>query len=83
MGDRLGSCHHPKCNLHVAFGRLACPSHWFALPRPLQRLIYSAWDDRISGLDEGAHEHWKAEAVRWWMGGVWTDKPFVPAPSEP
>jgi len=55
-------CRANGCRERIPLGRLMCRTHWFALPRPLQRAINVTW--RNVRRDREAYEDNVREAVR-------------------
>ena len=47
-------CPGPDCDKQVPPDMLACPRHWYQVPRPLRSAVYRAWDD---GAGAGSPEH--------------------------
>lgn len=47
-------CPAPRCTKRVGTERLTCPSHWYAIPKPLRSAIWRAWD---GGAGAGTPEH--------------------------
>ena len=68
------ACHHPSCEMPVPPRLLACPPHWYQLPRQIRAEIWRTYrpgqerDKRPSQayLDavRAARECWTAEGVR-------------------
>ena len=47
-------CPGPKCAADVEPGMLACPRHWYQVPKPIRRAVWRAWD---YGAGAGSAEH--------------------------
>jgi hypothetical protein len=62
-------CPVAGCDQPVAYGEIACPSHWSLLPTSLRDLITMA--RRLSRTVPGDYGHWKTEAFRFWSTGEW------------
>jgi hypothetical protein len=37
------TCHHPNCKKEVRPEKLACPHHWFQLPKRLQKAVWATY----------------------------------------
>lgn len=61
-------CAHPICQLEIPAGRLACRSHWFALPTTLRARIWATYQGRHDDAPATLQAHQAAvlEAGRVW-----------------
>jgi hypothetical protein len=50
-------CPSPGCAVDVPDDQLACHTHWYSLPKPMQRAVWAAWD---GGHGAGSIAHTKA-----------------------
>lgn len=60
------TCPSPGCSVQVEQIRLACPQHWYALPKPLRDRVWSTY--RARTRDPEAHTAAVAEAVLFYRG---------------
>lgn len=57
-------CPAPSCPEVVADEYLACPAHWYLLPRQLRHRVWTAW--RIHGPGSWEHSDAVAAAIDYW-----------------
>lgn len=55
-------CPHGQCNKSVYSARLACPPHWYMLPKDMRTEVWTAYR---SG-DLGRHRRAVAAAMAWY-----------------
>lgn len=49
--DTTHECPAPSCTARVPYERLACPTHWFSLAKPLRDALWRAYNDHGPGSE--------------------------------
>jgi hypothetical protein len=65
-------CHHPRCRVAVPPKMLACPPHWFMLPRHLRAAIWREYQpgQEVTKTPSRAYLEAAAACRRFWEGGA-------------
>lgn len=50
----MHECPGPECGKLVPDEMLACPRHWYQVPKPMRDAVYKAWN-RGAGAGSAAH----------------------------
>lgn len=61
-------CPAPGCAVQVAYERLACPSHWYSIAKPLRDALWRAYNDH--GVGSAAHNAAVDACIRALTGGA-------------
>lgn len=63
----MHDCPAPECGTRVSAERLACPPHWYQLPREMRAEIWAAL--RARSADPTRHRRAVAAALAFWRAG--------------
>jgi hypothetical protein len=67
---RQRTCGHPRCDVTIGATKLACSSHWWALPEPIRHEVTVSYRQRAQ--DPRRHLLAVGAAARWWRSTLTT-----------
>lgn len=50
----MHKCPGPGCHQEIPYEMLACPRHWYQVPKPLRTAVWRTWDN---GAGAGTDAH--------------------------